>query len=392
MNLANPESAGCSTERLNRIAPAMQRFVDRANVAGTLTLIARHGQLVHCAATGRMDIEADRPMETNAIFRIFSMTKPVTVVAALMLLEEGRFLLEDPVAYWIPEFATLKVFVRQTETGMELADLERPITLRHLFTHSAGLSYGFLPDHPVDRLYQQANLFMDEPWPQKIRRLCTLPLFQQPGKAFWYSMAHDVLGHIIELISGLPLDVFFQQRIFEPLGMVDTGFWVPPEKLHRLAAVYTPRPGNGLQRIQGPEVDRSTRPQALSGGGGMVSTGDDYLRFAQMLLNGGQANGHRLLSRKTFELLTTPHLPLFAGIPGGDAGFSMGLGVGILTDLSKANRRGSIGAFGWGGAAGTRFWVDPQEDMVGVLMAQTIPAFWPAAYIFESLAVAAIDD
>jgi CubicO group peptidase (beta-lactamase class C family) len=339
-----------------------------------------------------MDIEGQRPMQTDAIFRIYSMTKPVTVTAVLMLLEEGHLLLDDPVADWLPDFAHMRVFVRASGDSIEMTDLERPITIRHLLTHSAGLSYGFETGHPVDKLYQQAGLFEAESLAEAIRRLCQLPLVGQPGVRFWYSVAHDVLGHLIEVISERPLDVFFQERIFDPLGMVDTGFWVRRENLERLVTMYMPRPGGGLQRAEGQEVDRTARPQVLSGGGGLLSTAADYLNFAQMLLNRGQFEGRRLLSRKTFEVLTTPHLPFPPGEIATNPGFSMGLGVGVLTDLSQGNRRGSLGSYGWGGAAGTRFWVDPQEDLLGILMAQTMPGFWRAADIFESLAYAALTD
>ncbi len=243
-----PEEAGFSSERTARIPRVMQGFVDRGDLAGTLTLLARHGQVVHCATTGLMDIESRRPMQPDAIFRLYSMTKPVTVTAVLMLLEEGLLLLDDPVAGWLPDFAHLKVFVRASGDSIETTDLARPITIRHLLTHSAGLSYGFETGHPVDRLYQQADIFKDEPLAEKVRRLCQLPLVGQPGERFWYSLAHDVLGHLIETISGQPLDVFFQERIFDPLGMVDTGFRVRRENLDRLATLYAPRAGGGLQR------------------------------------------------------------------------------------------------------------------------------------------------
>ena len=392
MLIIRPEAAGFSSERLERIPKVMQRFVDRGDLAGALTLLARHGRVFHCATTGWMDIESRRPMQADGIFRIYSMTKPVTVTAVLMLLEEGLLLLEDPVADWLPDFAHMKVFVRSSDDTIETTDLERPITIRHLLTHSAGLSYGFETGHPVDRLYQRAEMFKDEPLAEKVRRLCRLPLVGQPGARFWYSLAHDVLGHLVEVISGRPLDVFFQERIFGQLGMADTGFWVRREDLDRLVTMYAPHTGGGLQRAEGPEVDRTARPQALLGGSGLLSTAADYLNFAQMLLNRGQFEGRRLLSRKTFEVLTTPHLPFPPGAIATDLGWSMGLGVAVLTDLSQGSRRGSLGSFCWGGAAGTRFWVDPQEDMLGILLAQTMPGFWRAPDMFESLAYAALTD
>jgi CubicO group peptidase (beta-lactamase class C family) len=392
MQTTSPEQAGFSSDRMARIPQAMQTFVDRQDLAGTLTLLARHGEVFHCATTGLMDIESQRPMPVDGIFRIYSMTKPITVTAVLMLLEEGRFLLDDPISDWFPEFAEMMVFSGARGDDIFLTDPERSITIRHLFTHSAGFSYGFDPDHPVDKLYEKAALFESKSSHEFIQKLAQLPLVHQPGERFWYSMAHDVLGCLIEKISGQSLADFFQQRIFTPLEMVDTGFWVPKEKLNRLVTMYAPREDGGLKPAEGPEVDRTVPPPVFSGGGGLLSTAADYLNFAQMLLNQGQFKDRRLLSRKTFEVLTTPHLPFPSGEIAADSGFSMGLGVGVLTDLSQGNRRGSLGSFGWGGAAGTRFWVDPQEDLLGILLAQTMPGFWRAPDIFESLAYAALTD
>lgn len=392
MQTISPEEAGFSCERLARIPKAMQTFVDRGDLAGTLTLLARHGQVFHCATTGLMDIETRRPMPADGIFRIYSMTKPITVTAVLMLMEEGHFLLDDPITNWMSEFADMRVYVGGTGSDIFTTDLERPVTIRHLLTHSAGLSYGFDNDHPVDKLYQKANLFESKSASDFIQRLTQLPLVSQPGERFWYSMAHDVLGCLVEQVSGQNLADFFQQRIFTPLEMVDSGFWLPKEKLGRLVTMYAPKEGVGLQPAEGPEVDRSLQPPILSGGGGLLSTAADYCNFAQMLLNRGEFRGRRLLSRKTFEVLTTTHLPFPPGAIAVDNGYSMGLGVSILTDLSIGNRRGSLGSFGWGGAAGTRFWVDPQEDMLGILLAQTMPGFWRAPDIFESLAYAALID
>lgn len=392
MLIVRPEEVGFSAERLERIPAAMQRFVTRGDLAGTLTVLARHGKVFHCTTTGLMDIESQRPMQPDAIFHIYSMTKPVTVTAVLMLLEEGLLLLDDPVTDWLPDFARVRVYVRSNGEGIETTDLARPITIRDLLTHSAGLSYGFETGHPVDRLYQQSDLFQVTSPAEWVRRLCQLPLVGQPGARFWYSLAHDVLGCLIELISGHPLDVFFQKRLFDPLGMVDTGFWVRPADRDRLATLYAPQPGGGLQRTEGLRPDLTTKPQVLSGGGGLLSTAADYLNFAQMLLNRGQFAGRRLLSRKTFELLTTPHLPFPLGEVACSPGFSMGLGVAVLTDLAQGSQCGSLGSFAWGGAAGTRFWVDPQEDLVGILLAQTLPGFWRAPDIFQALTYAALMD
>lgn len=392
MQTIPPEEAGFSSERLARIPQAMHNFVERGDLAGTLTVLARHGQVVHCATSGLMDIESRRPLQADGIFRIFSMTKPITVTAILMLMEEGRLLLDDPITDWMPKFAEMRVFVGTDGHSLETTARQRPITIRHLLTHSAGLSYGFETNHPVDKLYQRAGLFESRSSADFIEKLSRLPLVSQPGQRFWYSLAHDVLGCLIELISGQSLDLFFSERIFKPLEMGDTDFWIAPEKLNRLVTIYAPRKGGGLKPAEEPEFNRSVRPLVFSGGGGLLSTAADYLNFAQMLLNRGEFKGQRLLGRKTFELLTTPHLPFPPGEIAADLGFSMGLGLGVLTDLSQANRRGSLGSFGWGGAAGTRFWVDPQEDMLGILLAQTLPGFWRAPDVFESLAYAALID
>jgi CubicO group peptidase (beta-lactamase class C family) len=285
----------------------------------------------------------------------------------------------------------MKVFTGVKGDTIEITDLARPITIRHLLTHSAGLSYGFETGHPVDKLYEKAGLFECQSGAEFIQRLCQLPLVNQPGEKFWYSMAHDVLGYLIEVISGQPSDVFMAERIFKPLEMVDTGFWIPREKLERLVTMYEPHEGQ-LQPSKELDFDRTVKPPVPSGGGGLLSTAADYLNFARMLLDRGEFKGRRLLSRKTFEVLITPHLPFPPGEPATDLGFSMGLGVSVLTDLSQGNRRGSLGSFGWGGAAGTRFWVDPQEDLVGILMAQTMPGNWRAPEMFENLVYAALID
>lgn len=392
MKIISPEEAGFSSERLARIPQTMQALANRQNVAGTLTLLARHGKVFHFAVTGQMDLAEQRPMPIDGIFRIYSMTKPITVTAVLMLMEEGHLLLDDPISNWFPQFAKMRVYTGGAGATMNLTDLQRPITIRHLLTHSSGISYGFETNHPVDTLYQKANIFENKSALDFIQKLSQLPLVHQPGERFWYSLAHDVLGCLIEKISDQSLAEFFQQRIFAPLEMVDTGFWVPPQKMNRLVRIYAPREGGGLQPAEGPEVNRSVPPPVFSGGGGLLSTAADYFNFAQMLLNRGRFQDRRLLSRKTFEVLTTPHLPLPPGEIAADLGYSMGLGVGILTDLSTGNRRGSLGSFGWGGAAGTRFWVDPQEDLLGILLAQTMPGFWRAPDLFETLTYAALMD
>jgi CubicO group peptidase (beta-lactamase class C family) len=343
---------------------------------------ARHGRVAHFEAIGLMDVEATQPMQRDTIFRIASMTKPVTVVAVLMLYEGGHFLLDDPICEFLPEFAQAKVFVRETsdgDDGLEVAEPEREITIRHLLTHTSGLTYGNPSGTPVARRYAQAQIGRPaEPLDQKVRRLAQLPLVHQPGNAWTYGLSHDVLGRLVEVVSGHAFDVFLKERIFAPLGMVDTGFYVPAESLDRLAAVYTPGEHGGLRRAADPGLDRSVPRPFLSGGGGLVSTASDYARFCQMLLNRGALDDARLLGRKTIELMTADQMPqqpspfpptLLPGAPG----HRMALGVGTLVDVAQVGLPGSVGSYTWGGAFCTYFWVDPKEDLFGVFLVQRRP-------------------
>jgi CubicO group peptidase (beta-lactamase class C family) len=402
MNTVVPESVGLSSARLERMDAALQRYVDRGQLAGLITALMRRGQAAHFAIHGQMDLATGKPMREDAIFRIFSMTKPLTSLAVLMLYEEGAFHLQYPVSMFLPAFNELKVLVRQTEAGMELAPLERPVTIFDLLTHTSGLGYGLDASTPVDAMYQQAALLRtDESTADKIDRMVKIPLHHQPGKRYTYSIGVDVLGRLVELVSGMPLDAFFAQRIFAPLGMVDTGFYVPAEKLPRLATLYTPSPAGGLVDAAsvpgdpalfpfGLWTDKSVKPAFLSGGGGLVSTAADYLRFAMLMRNQGELDGVRLVSRKTIELMTAPHLrPDQFFIPG----CSFGLGVTLLTNPAQAQMLGSAGAYTAGGAAQTEFWVDPQEDLVGLLMVQfihTTPSM--VGMDFKVLAAQAIAD
>lgn len=287
MDLTKPEKAGFSSERLRRINPLMQGYVDRHELAGIITTVARHGQTVHLEKFGWMDIEAHKPMAFDTIFQIASMTKPVTSVAIMTLYEQGYFNLNTPIAKFIPAFKDTKVFVRKTDSGMELADLEQPIAFRHLFTHTAGLSYGWNENDPVDQLYQAARKKAEaagQPTTNEslIEMLAQMPLAFQPGSYWRYSLSIDVLGRLVEVITGKPLDEYCAENIFKPLGMVDTGFYVPPEKAERVATVYGhPEPGKGLQRMERIKP-HFQRPSWIMGGGGLVSTVFDYARFAQI--------------------------------------------------------------------------------------------------------------
>jgi CubicO group peptidase (beta-lactamase class C family) len=380
METVAPESVGLSASRLQRIDHAMQGYIDRGQLAGLVTVLLRRGQVAHCGVYGQMDLAAGKPMREDAIFRIFSMTKPLTSLAVLMLYEAGAFHLQYPISIFIPGFADLKVLKNQMEINSEQVPLARPITIHDLLTHTSGLGYGLDALTPVDALFLQTRMLrMDETLAEKIQRIFQFPLHHQPGLRYTYSIGTDVLGRLVEIVSGMSLNEFFRQRIFEPLGMKDTDFYVPAEKLDRLATLYTPGPDGKLADMRslvsenlphfmtGQWVDKEQKPLFFSGGGGLVSTTADYLRFGMMLRNKGELDGVRLVSRKTIELMTSPHLrpdQFFIN------GASFGLGFTVMTSPAQAQMLGSIGAFEAGGAASTNFWFDPQEDLMGLLMVQ----------------------
>lgn len=370
-----PEEVGLSAVRLRRIGDAMRRYVDEGKLAGIVTMVCRQGKVAHFQCFGTRDQEV--PMQRDAIFRIYSMTKPITTVAAMMLYEEGLFQLDDPVADYIPELNDVKVFAG---AGVPPADLARPISIRHLMTHTSGLTYGFLGASPVSAMYNQAKILRpDHSTKQMVQTLATLPLANQPGEAWRYSVSTDVLGHFVEVVSGMSLDAFFKTRIFEPLGMVDTGFWVREGQGHRFATNYGPAQDGGIRVIDDPATSKFSSPQKFfSGGGGLVSTAADYCRFCHLLLDGGAFGSARLLGHKTVELMAMNHLsddimPISLG-PSELPGEGFGLGGAVLLDVPASNSPGSVGTFRWGGAATTAFWVDYREELVGVLLTQFMPA------------------
>ena len=407
MKVTNPEMVGLSTERLARIRPVMQRHVDEGKFAGILTLIARHGQLAHLETVGQRDLSTGQLLTADTIFRIYSMTKPITSVAVMMLYEAGKLLLTDPVANFIPAFGNPQVFMGTGALEWRLA-AAKPITIRDLLTHTAGLSYGFFADLPIEAQYQAIHNVTDfnqEPslYPtdlslrELVEKWARIPLVHQPGSHWRYSVATDVLGRVVEVITGQTLGEFFRTRIFEPLGMHDTGFQVPAHKLERFAAMYTYEP-SGLREIDSSRDSPYTRSRRLeSGGGGLVSTAGDYWRFAQMLLNGGELAGVRLLSRKTIELMSRNHIPT-AQLPlrNGDdifAGEGFGLGFGVVIDPAATQLPWSLGSYYWGGAANTTFWIDPKESLIGLLMTQFMPSnTYPVNNLFRVLAYQAVVD
>jgi len=398
MDLVAPETAGFSSSRLERIDAHLSSYVEQGKLSGIVAAIARRGQLVYCQSFGQADREAGTPMARDTLLRIYSMSKPITSVALMMLYEQGRFLLNDPVSRYIPAFKHVKVLARQTETGYEVTEPEREITILHLLTHTAGLSYGFEPElRYVDKLYQERLWEQQRRKPQQslegwMDALAGLPLAFQPGTAWNYSMATDVCGYLVQVLADKPFAEVLHDEIFEPLGMPDTAFYVPPNKVARFAANYGPVSEGGIQVIDAPAKSEYLDPGRVpSGGGGLVSTTDDYLRFAQMLLNKGELDGVRLLGRKTVEWMTVNHLP-----PGvhiwDDPTSGFGLGFGVTTSLSGRNV-GSVGRYGWGGAAGTHFWIDPQEALFGLFMIQIMPGgHYPIANEFEVLTYQALVD
>ena len=366
-----PEAVGLSSERLERLSAAMQGLVDDGRLAGITTLIARHGKVAHLRTFGAQDMEAGKPMAQDTIFRIYSMTKPVTSVALMLLYEEGRFQLSDPVENYIPEFKDLPVAVGEDDNGIVTEPADHPMTIRELMSHTAGLSYGIFSESPVDALYREAELMHPDSTLQDfIADLAKIPLRQQPGSMWHYSVAVDVQGHLVEVLSGQPFDEFLKERIFDPLGMDDTGFWVPPEKAERFAQVYVYGEDGALQRPGGEPLrnrDYLSPVNFLSGGGGLVSTTMDYARFCQMLLNGGELDGVRLLAPSTVALMHRNQMP--RDVPEYSPGQGFGLNFAVVLDPVEADRI-SKGEYYWGGIAGTWFWIDPQESLIFVGMIQ----------------------
>ena len=376
-----PGALGFSAERLGRLHEAMQRPVDQKNLAGVVTLLMRHGKLVDERSYGVKDMESGAPMTNDTIFRIYSMTKPVTGVAMMILYEEGKWHPSDPVSKFIPEFAGLKVFKGTDANGAVMTEPPvHPPTMAELLTHTAGFTYGLFGSTPVDKLYMARNCFVAASLHDMATCFGSLPLLYQPGSKWVYSVSMDIQGYIIEKLSGKPLPEFLEERIFKPLRMTDTGFFVPQEKRARFATLYSGGPDGKLVvtgAASGPRADFVSMPRAPSGGGGLVSTARDYARFAQMLLNHGELDGARILSPATVDLMTSNHLApkLMTGeFSIGNAVMRPGQGWGydlaVLNDPHTADEVVGKGTFYWEGAAATWFWVDPANDLVFVGMTQ----------------------
>lgn len=380
------EREGMSAERLDRITTFAESYVADKRVPGMITMVARNGRVVHFEATGQRGLNDTRPLTKDALFRIYSMSKPITAVALMMLYEEGKFQLTDPVHKYIPE---LKDLVVHNPSGAP-TPAKTAVSMQHLLTHTAGFSYGFNPADPVDQQYQAAKIFEAKDLTEFATRIAALPLQFEPGSRWHYSVASDLVGLAVERISGMSLDAYFKERIFDPLGMEDTFFNVPEDKRDRFLA------NHGWDAANSKMVDVTARTDArgnyvsgtlFSGGGGLVSSTMDYMRFAEMLRNGGSYNGARLLSPKTIEYMTLNHLPAAIAASGsgesptlgalGSSGVGFGLGFSVVTDPAAAGTISSAGEYAWGGAAGTIFWIDPEEDIVTIAMIQLMASPWP---------------
>jgi CubicO group peptidase (beta-lactamase class C family) len=395
MILTHPEKLGLSTERLTRIDEYMEQYVSEGKIAGFVTLVARHGEIAYFDKYGYQDISAQKPIELGTIFRIYSMSKPITSVAFMMLFERGLVRLEDPISKFIPEFKKTKVYGKDGK----LVDLIREITVHDLLVHTAGFSYGGIQETkiPVDADYDKADLFNpDIDLTEMVRRIASLPLAFQPGTEWHYSVATDVVGRLIELIADIPLPDYLEEKIYRPLGMVDTAFRVPPEKVERFSTLYGKFNNSDLAVIDDAIGGNFSKVKLFLGGSGLVSTMQDYYRFAHLVLNKGELDGVRLLGTKTMELMTCNHLPetllpISMGYPW--VGFGFGLGFSVMLDVPLSGMMGSPGLYGWGGWANTHFWVDAVERLIGILMLQYIPSgTYPVTNDFRTAVYQAIID
>ncbi len=378
----SPEQLGLSSERLARIDAVMQKHVDDGHIAGAIGLVARRGKVAYSSTWGYADREEGEAMTTDHLFRMYSMTKAVTGVAVMMLHEEQGWPLSAPAKHWIPELGDMQVAVDDAdpETGEprhRLVPAKRDITIRHLLTHTSGISYAGPRDGQGKMYYQQVRgrAAGEMSIGEMTRGLGEAPLHNHPGEVWQYGLSQDVLAALVEVMSGQTYDVFLQERIFGPLGMKDTQHWVPELKHDRLATLYTPDEGGKVKRSMAPPQDSyKQKPAMLGGGSGLVSTVGDYLRFCQMLLNGGELDGVRLLSRKSVELMSADHIgdmPRVGGLIGPNDGF--GLTFRVIREPGLSGSLGSSGEYSWGGAAGTRFWIDPEEELIGLYMIQILP-------------------
>lgn len=387
-NETEPAAAGFDAGRLQRISDHFKGYVDDSRLPGWSLAVARDGKVVHTDNYGMRDVEAGLPVEPDTVFRIYSMTKAITTVAAMILYEEGHFRLREPVSAYIPAFANQQVYRSGSSANPTLEPVTSPMEIWHLMSHTSGLTYGFAHAHPVDAIYREAGFEWGSP-PGATLEECVdlwagLPLLFQPGSEWCYSVATDVLGSLVEVVSGQSLDVFLKERILDPLGMTDTAFFADDGAKDRLAALYTRNPADGTtMRIDAMGAAALSQPTMLSGGGGLVSTMHDYNRFTSMLLNNGSLDGERILGSRTVRYMATNHLPgnadltafgrpLFSETDFDGVGF--GLGFSVVVDPAATKVLCSPGEFAWGGAASTAFWVDPVERITALFMTQLLPS------------------
>ncbi|WP_372966207.1 serine hydrolase domain-containing protein [Marinobacter sp.] len=379
--------SGLSVNALDRISHHFnERYIQPEKLPGGVTLVARHGEIVWIQAQGLMDVERNRPMQRDTLFRIYSMTKPVTSIAMMQLYEQGKFLLNDPVHKYIPSWRNMRVYKSGSYPDFKTEPAATEMTIRDLLTHTSGLTYGFTERTEVDAAYRQLKLdgstilTLDK----LVDKLAELPLEFSPGTAWNYSVSTDVLGYLVQVLSGKSLDEYFNEHIFQPLDMTDTGFHVRPDQQDRFASCYLYQPGDKMKLQDDPARSKFLKPpRFLSGGGGLVSTIDDYHKFAQALCQGGQYKGQRIIGRKTLEFMRRNHLPGNQDLPalsiGGFSetpyqGSGFGLGFSVKTNVTQSQTIGSEGEFGWGGLASTNFFIDPEEDLVVIFMTQLMPS------------------
>ncbi|MFF7548703.1 serine hydrolase domain-containing protein [Streptomyces canus] len=381
----DPAEVGLDGKALDRLDQHFAHYVDEGRMPGFLVSVARGGRVAHLTAHGHRDLAAGLPVEADTLWRIYSMTKPVTSVAALLLVEEGRLSLDDPVAEYLPAFAEPRVHVDGSGESLTTRPADGPILIRHLMTHTAGLTFAFYHCHPVDALYREAGLessvLPGSDLAETVAVYASLPLQFEPGTQWNYSVASNVLGRVIEIASGQTLDAFFAERVLGPLGMTDAGFWVPDEQAHRLSELYGEKDDGTIEPVPG--LPLRGRPRLLSGSGGMVASAYDVHRFSELLRRRGELDGTRLLSADTVDLMTSNHLPNGADLrafgakpahdePGND-GVGFGLGVSVVTDPARTLAPSGLGSYGWSGAASTTFWVDPGRDLTVQFFTQVRP-------------------
>jgi len=375
---AEPKETGLSAEGLSQIDSLMQKYVDEGKLPGMVVMIARHGRIISSKKYGLMGYE--KPMQINTLFRIASMTKPITAAAAMILFDEGRFKLDDPVHYYIPEFKNLMVLSSVDKDGFHFTEQIKPMTIRNLLMHTSGLASGF-ERTPVDSIYRSANL-SGGTLKDMINKLSHIPLLYQPGSRWNYSRSSDVLAYLVEVISGKPFDEFLRERIFTPLQMEDTGYYVPVEKSGRVSSVYSVTDSGKITILSDPEINNvSMKVRFLSGNGGLISTANDYMTFLQMLLNKGEYNGKRILKESSVELMTSDQLTneimpsddFFGSIM---EGMGFGFGFAVVKSSSQLNFSGSAGSYWWSGSANTYFFVDPAKDIIILFMTQFIPNYY----------------